>query len=227
MLTQLELFYELKAEGVQWPEQVFPFGSSPCHWFNGPMRKVFSSILQQLPDHSIYLELGAFLGAGSTTVALNSNQTLRVVCADHFQVNPFAIPKNTPPTGMYVPGKRVLVDYMKGKGSCLEHCINNLWDHQGRVAIFDRQIDSDWLHELADRGLDPAVVMVDDEHSRDAVADRLNVISDRWPNALVFVDDYVPYWDGVIEGVQEAFRQGMYSRHNSALISKRLMLLRK
>lgn len=222
MAGQVELFREWKASVQQYPTHRFPYGHSPCCWFTPKMQHFFASFFAKLPPNSIYLELGTFLGAGSTLAALRANETLLAVCADDFRFT-----KTVSQTALRgvsnSNGKRV--DFLRGKGTAFQHFINNTWDYQDRIAISKVDINETFLRRVFDSGLRPDVIYVDDKHTEPAVTLRLKVIKALWPDAVVLLDDYLPGWQGVIDGVQHAFKTKLYDETRSKLMINRLMVL--
>jgi hypothetical protein len=228
--NQVELFDEIKRHNVRYPKARFPHGVSPCHWFQQKLHKPFTRLISNLPDNSIYLELGSFLGAGSTTLAMKANPTVRAYCVDHFQMKLETARKYAPQNHvMRQPGKRTSrpVAYMRGEGGQLEHFLNNTFEWQDRIVPMQRLIDVHFLRQLVELGVEPTMILIDDNHNHLPVLERLRFISKYWPDARVLLDDFIPMWDGVRTGVRAAFAEGLYSEEKSRLLVGRLMLLER
>lgn len=221
MADQVKLFLEWKAKGQQYPQRKFPYGHSPCCWCTPEMKQFFSAFFAGLPSNSVYLELGSFLGAGSTLAALKANPTLLAVCADAFLAKGKQVARTQGDKD--ANGKKVA--FLQGKGNAFQHFVNNTWEHRTRIAINKVRIDVAFLRKVYDSGLKPTVIYIDDEHTEEAVKARLSCISKLWPEAIVLLDDYVPCWQGVIAGVQHAFNTKLYDESKAKLMVNRLMVL--
>lgn len=222
MSNQVALFRAWQEKVQQYPPQKFPFGSSPCCWFTADMRQVFSELFKSLPPNSLYLELGSFLGAGSTVTALQANPTLLALCVDHFKIT-----RHVARVGLsgQFNIKRKPVAFLRGKGNAFQHFINNTWNYRDRIAISRVNIDEGFLRQVAANQLKFNVIYIDDDHTEPAVKLRLRVIKELWPDAIVLLDDYSPRWQGVIDGVQYAFKSKWYDESKSKLVATRLMVL--
>ena len=228
MTNQLELFESIKCLNVQYPRERYPLGYSPCHWFHVMLHEPFHNIVSKMPPNSIYLELGSFLGAGSTKLAMQSNPTLRAYCCDHFRITSQVARKfPTQNASEIVTGKRrkIPVAYLRGEGSSLEHFLNNTFEWRNRIIPMMQAITVEFLYQLKDLGVVPDLILIDDDHQHTPVFNRLEFISKYWPNAQVLLDDFTPSWDGVRTGVQAAFDAGCYPQTTSRLLAGRLMLL--
>ena len=227
MIDQIKLFNSLKNSSsvCRYPKEKYPIGESHCRWFSGQICKPWIRTCSQLPRDSIYLELGSFLGMGSTRLALDANPTLRAYCVDHFAMRINKHGKKHKAECSYKENGEP-VDYLRGIGTQLEHFLNNTWKRQDRIAPIQQTINAELLHKFADWGIKPDLVMVDDAHEHDPVLERLRAISKLWPEAIVVLDDFVPMWDGVRTGLRAAFKEGLYSRDDATLAGRRLMIIR-
>ena len=221
---QVELFEEFKKYNIAYPHEPFSPGSSKCHWFQPKIREAFIKVVQTLPEDAIYLELGSFLGAGSTLAALEHSGTLRAYCVDLFSM-PGRVAAKFKPQGSLAKGGQPCA-YMQGKGSQLQHFLNNTWAHQPRVAVFQRTVGPHFLDQLAAMGVKPNLILIDDDHHHQPVLARLRLIARHWPEAIVLLDDHTKQWDGVRTGVAAAFKEGLYHRSDSELLAHRLMMLK-
>jgi hypothetical protein len=86
-------------------------------------------------------------------------------------------------------------------------------------------INERFLRQVFEIGLKPDVIYIDDKHTEPAVKLRLQVIKDLWPDAIVLLDDYLSDWQGVIDGVQYAFKTKLYDEAKSKLMINRIMVL--
>lgn len=223
MTDPLEVFAKMKELAYGYPQEKFPFGSSPCHYWHGFVREPFHQLMKQTKPDVQYLELGSFLGAGSTATALQANPTLRAVCCDHFNLK---YNKIFEPENAYEPGTARKVDFIRGVGSPFEHFINNTWEWKDRIAPFKVVINKRFLQYLYDQGYRPDVILVDDDHRYQPVIDRLDIIKDLWPTSLIIMDDFVPEWEEVRQAVYEVFRKGWYRKADSELLGGRLLVLK-
>lgn len=221
MAEQVELFRAWKAKAQKYPEKKFPYGSSPCCWLTDEMQQFFLTFFEKLLPNSVYLELGSFLGAGSTLAALQANPTLLAICADSFSVKGKGLARTKNETD--ANGRRVA--FLRGKGNAFQHFVNNTWEYRDRIAANKVRIDAGFLRQVHASGIEPSVIYIDDEHTEPAVKVRLQTIKELWPETIVLLDDYVPSWSGVIAGVQYAFSAGLYDAAHSKIVANRLMLL--
>lgn len=221
---RFELFEKLRAQGVQYPKEKFPYGHSPCHWFPPKVEEAFAGIIRNLAPASIYLELGCFVGWGSTRVALKQNNTLLAVCVDHWRIHPG--PNMVAPRGQFQPNTKKPVDYMQGKGTALEHFLNNTWNYRERVAPFCQMITVPFLEKLHRMGLYPHMIFADAGHEYIGVKMQLETFRRLWPKSLIVVDDYTSSWPGVMQAVKEAQQKGMYPKERSEILAHRLAVLR-
>jgi hypothetical protein len=222
--SQIELFEGFKKYNVAYPSEPYKYGHSPGHWFQRRIRQAFAEVIKTLPEDAIYLELGSFLGSGSTVTALEHSATLRAYCVDLFQM-PGRIAAKHNPIGSVKD--KVLCDYLLGKGNHLQHFLNNTWNYQSRIAPIQRQINAGFLHQLFVTGVKPDFIFVDDDHQHKPVLSRLRSIAKYWPEAIVLLDDHTQQWDGVRTGVKAAFDEGLYRKADSELLANRLMLLKR
>lgn len=222
MDDQVTIFRAWKEKVQQYPSQKFPFGYSPCCWFTPPMQQFFTKFFASLPPNSIYLELGTFLGAGSTIAALQANSTLLAVCADDFRFTR-KVAKTALQGIRNERGKPVA--FLRGRGNAFQHFINNTWSYRDRIAISKVDINEEFLRRVFASGLKPTVIYIDDKHTEPAVKLRLRVIKELWSDAIVLLDDYLPGWQGVIDGVQYAFKTKLYDEAKSKLMINRIMVL--
>lgn len=221
-VEQLNLWKQFKQEAIPYPEAPFPVGFSPCHYFSLPMVEPFRELLRRLPNNPLYLELGSFLGAGSTLLALEAREDLYALCVDNWAMPSTLVHK---PYNVSMQGKQV--DFLKGKGSQLQHFMNNTFAYRARSATLEMTIDvqAQSLITLAKRGLYPDMIMIDDDHHHDPVLYRLAVCCEYWPKTVVILDDHHHSWPGVITGLNAAVEAGYYKREDCVLYANRMMCI--
>jgi len=212
-----------------WPDKPWPIGKSECHWFPDEEKEAFQKALQSLPLNPVYVEFGTFLGAGSTKAALEARSDIQVLCFDDFTITgeliqavadkadrPGALPDNFQGS-----------DFAAGIGTALQHCQNNLWDYRGRVRLFEQGISHVTVDRLANSGVMPDCVLIDDHHEKEPFIKRLFRCRYRWPQAVIICDDYCKAWPGVMEGVSEAFKRGWYHDSEATMLGKRMIAFKR
>lgn len=210
----------LKSASLPYPIQPFrDLSPSRCHWFDEAESRAFGNIVETIPADGLYLELGTFLGAGSLSIVMNRCPTVRAVCCDSWNVAEREV------------NRRGCVDHSRasffdGHGTVLDHFFNNTFEWRDRIAPYRRWICPDLLHQLADLGCRPDMVLVDDDHDCQAVVDRLRVIAAIWPRAVVVLDDFVTEWNGVRQGFHKIIADGVYEQSRCTLIADRFMVIR-
>ena len=197
-------------------------GVSRCHWFAPELQVVFRQLVTELPDAGVYLELGTFLGAGSTAIALETKPQLKVICLDHWQITGRAA-RRFQPEHAFVPDTKQRVDFLNGHGSAFAHFCNNIFEDQSRVVPIRRAYHAQTLTDLANLGVTPDLILIDDDHPRAPVLQRMQTIHRLWPKAQLVLDDYTEYWPGVKQGFDQAVAAGLYSGAKRTLLADRLM----
>jgi len=214
---------------VYYPENKHAIGRSPCYWWTLEASHALQEELRRLQPGSVYMELGSFLGAGSTTSALLCRSDLQVVCVDNWTLTRDQInyePINAYETRMRIPKKEIPTDYWQGIGTALQHFQNNTFQWKNRIRMFQGQISRQTLYELKDKFLlQPTLILIDDHHEYNAVLVRLQTIRELWPAAIVVLDDYTEAFEGVKQGVEAALKAGWYSQHKRRLVGNRLCVL--
>lgn len=214
---------------AEWPEEPHAVGSSLCHWFPEREKKDFQEILQGLPRNPVYVELGTFLGAGSTTAALEARPDMQALCFDNFTITGKSIQDFANADGKpgSTPDNFQGSDFAAGVGTALQHCQNNLWRFRDRARVFEMQISHVTIDKLANSGVVPDCVLIDDLHHRDPLTKRLFRCRYRWPKALIVCDDYCHRWPGVQEAVSEAFKRGWYHDSEATMLGKRMIAFKR
>ena len=197
-------------------------GVSRCHWFAPVLQVAFRELVKTLPETGVYLELGTFLGAGSTAIALEVKPQLKVVCMDHWHITGQAARKWQPEHAL-VPGTKQRVDFLKGHGSAFAHFCNNIFEDQARVVPIRRAYQDQTLVDLAQLGFVPDLILIDDDHQRAPVLQRMRQIHQLWPQAQLMLDDYTDFWPGVRHGFDQAIAEGLYPGARCTLLADRLM----
>jgi len=216
---------QLKAKYTQYPLQPFPWGPSRCHWCARKLVEPLRQVFAKLPTGSTYLELGSFLGAGTTRLAMESPASLRAVCVDHWRITA-EIANQSPPRGRLTRDKKA-VDFLQGKGTALEHFLNNTFAWQARVVPVAESITTELLFRLAEEGVQPQLILVDDDHKEKAVFARLVNCTRLWPHATLLLDDCVPRWNGVRLAYKRAVDQCLIDPHDCRMIMGRVMHVKR
>lgn len=209
----------------EWPAKPHKVGQSLCHWFDLQARKPFTELIQNLPPNPVLVEFGTFLGAGSTMVALTARADLQVICLDHWKITGRLASRYNPQNSM--DKRNNLCAFLRGEGTALQHCQNNLFAFRDRVTLVEVKTLPRTVDALAAAGVKPNCVLLDDDHNKNPFLNRLRRCRACWPDALIVCDDYCQPWQGVIDGVQEAFRENLYSRSESQLIGNRMMTFKR
>ena len=231
-------FQKIKSNGLyqgsltrDYPDQPFPYGPSPiCYWMKPESQTYREFLKESVKLDGLYLELGSFFGCGSTRDVLEVTN-MNCICVDTFNTphtywGPNQQRNHRPQTNP--PGQPLnSLSYFRGRGTQLEHFMNNTWEYRDRVVPVQCLTDLSVLETLRDAGVSPDLIFVDDDHSYGAVALRLKFIAHHWPDALVVCDDYTHHWPGVIRAVREALNQGLFSRAKSEELGPRLYKLQK
>tara|TARA_R110002096_G_scaffold84071_7_gene194382 strand:+ start:331 stop:1005 length:675 start_codon:yes stop_codon:yes gene_type:complete len=211
----------------KWPSSPWPVGKSQCCWFPKSEQTGFIEVMKGLPRHPVYVELGTFLGAGSTRVALETRDDLQALCFDDFTITADIIRNASKGNHHYLPENFKGSDFSKGVGDALKHCQNNLFSYQDRVKIFKMHTSHAIIDKLANSGVMPDCVLIDDHHERGPFIKRLFRCRYRWPDAWIICDDYCKSWPGVMEGVSEAFKRGWYHESESKMLGKRTIAFKR
>ena len=212
---------------AEWPAHLWPVGKSQCCWFPKSEQSGFIELIKSLPRDPLYVEFGTFLGAGSTRVALETRDDLQVLCFDNFLITADIICRSSKGNKHYLPENWKGSDFFKGVGSALEHCQNNLFAYRDRVKLFKMHTSHATIDKLANSGVMPDCVLIDDIHLRDPFTKRLFRCRYRWPDAWIICDDYCRAWPGVMEGVSEAFKRGWYRESESKMLGKRTIAFKR
>ncbi len=220
----LDLNYFIEQE---WPDSPWPIGKSQCCWFPESEQGGFIEVIKGLPKDPLYVELGTFLGAGTTRVALETRDDLQALCFDHFLIHANLVRKLAKGNPNALPENFKGSDFAKGIGDVLQHCQNNLLAYRDRVRLFKMNTSHVMIDKLADSGVIPDCVMIDDLHEKDPFLKRLFRCRYRWPYAWIVCDDYCKAWPGVMEGVSEAFKRGWYKESESKMLGKRMIAFKR
>jgi len=199
-----------------WPDKPHKIGQSLCHWFRKQSHQGFARIIERLPPNPVYVEFGTFLGAGTTLFALNLRKDLQAICLDHWGITARIAGPHRPANPKDKRGRRCA--FLRGEGTSLEHCQNNLWRFRDRVKLIQMKTTHQTVDALANSGVKPDCVLLDDDHNHKPFVTRLYRCRYRWPTAVVVCDDYNPTWPGVVAGVEEAYTKGFYTKDESELL---------
>ena len=209
---------------VDWPDDPHDIPESRCHWFSPFGQKELAGLLKKLPLCPLYVEFGTFLGAGSTAFALETRKDLQAICLDNWEIA--TIDENCKPFN-YEDEDGNVCGFGRGDGESLKHCQNNLWEYRSRVHLLKTTTSHVTVDTLANAGLQPDCVFIDDDHEKEPFLKRLFRCRYRWPNSLVVCDDYCKAWPGVIEGVAEAFKRGWYREDESQMLGNRMIAFKR
>lgn len=211
----------------EWPGKPHDIKPSMCHWFPDQEKKDFQSLLAGLPPNPLYVELGTFLGAGSTIAALECRPDLQALCFDDFKITGNQVARHAKGNPHHLPTNFKGSDFAAGRGTALQHCQNNLWDYRGRVRLFKQEISHVTIDKLASSGVVPACVLIDDNHHKEPFVKRVFRCRFRWPKALIICDDYCKAWPGIMEGVSEVFKRGWYKESESKKLGRRMITFKR
>jgi len=195
----------------EWPDEPYDIASSMCHWFARVSRKLFVRWIESLPPNPVYVEFGTFTGAGTTLTALQTRSDLQAICLDHWRIN-HRVALKFPPYDSHDPVTGELCGFLRGDGTVLQHCQNNLRGYRDRVKLVQLSTTHATVDHLANAGVEADCVLLDDDHTETAFVERLYRCRYRWPEALIICDDCNDSWPGVQRGVEVAFEKGFYTR---------------
>jgi hypothetical protein len=209
---------------TSWPTEPHPVGKSLCHWFPPASIEPFNHVIRALPENPTYVEFGTFLGAGTTLKALRLRDDLQALCLDHWGITGTSAARWNP---RGAKNGRHLCDFMVGKGTALQHCQNNLWAYRDRVKLFKGSTTHRTVDILANQGIQPDCVLLDDDHSYEGFMPRLFRCRYRWPNAVIICDDHTSSWPGVVKGVKEALARGFYTKEELYQVGPRMVAFKR
>ena len=209
----------------EWPVEPHKIGQSLCHWFDKKSRAAFQAIIRSLPKNPIYVEFGTFLGAGSTMLALQAREDLKVICLDDWRITANMALPFTPTNSKNAKGQ--LCAFLRGEGTALQHCQNNLWAYRDRVDLIQVKIHHTTIDLLASQGVQPDCVLLDDDHEKKPVLTRLFRCRYKWPEAWIVCDDYCKEWPGVLKGVAGAIDRGFYSKDEMQMVGARMVAFKR
>jgi len=153
-----------------WPEDrpgVKPDGQS---FFRDDNRPLFSELMQK--PMSVILELGSWVGSGSTKFFLENSQAL-LICNDTWSADS---PEMVGDWGHKIP-------------TLYETFCRNRWYDRDRIAPL-RMDTMAGLRAVSDGGITPDLIYVDANHSYEAVTAQLELIRELFPESLVTGDDF-------------------------------------
>lgn len=133
---------------------------------------------------NVILELGSWVGAGSTRFFLEHSDAL-LICNDTW--------RGDSPELIQVWGHKIPILYET-------FCRNNWYDRDRIVPL--RMDTMDGLREVAESGILPDLIYVDANHSYDAVMAQLDLIYKLFPCSIVTGDDF-EYWPLVWKAVTD------------------------
>jgi hypothetical protein len=205
----------LKAESVVYPAEKFPFPPENNHWFHRSIQLPFRELVMQFPN-GIYLELGSFLGAGTTRCVIENVPGMRLICCDNFAM-----------TSDYFRTRHVEhrdSPFYTGQGTCFQHFINNTFEARERVALLHCDT-SEALAAVRRLNIAPDVILIDATHTEDSVFSDLSFCAIHFPHAMILLDDYCPSWPGVKKAVVKAESRALLKGRVQKLKGDRLLVL--
>lgn len=188
-----------------YPETKHNVGSSLLHWWSIRQAHYLQEELRAMPGNQ-YLELGCFLGAGSTAAALLCRNDLQATCVDSFAITKSKL-THEPSNAWRRRSKKygdIPTDYWNGIGSALHHFQNNTFEWRDRIRCLQGSITPEALSSIVEEyKLRPGLVLVDFSKEEEIVLAALHSIESLWPEVCIVVDDYTPnkHHAGVVQAV--------------------------
>jgi hypothetical protein len=144
---------------------------------------------------NVILELGSWVGAGSTRFFLEHSDAL-LICNDTWRGD----------SPDMVQGREHKIPIL------FETFCRNNWHDRDRIVPL-RMDTMDGLREVAEGGIIPDLIYVDANHDYDAVMAQLNLIRKLFPSSIVTGDDF-EYWPQVWKAVTD-----FIEKHNIQFIT--------
>jgi hypothetical protein len=165
-----------------WPTDM-PDASDDFHnWaFDWQHEGGFSYLIDKLKP-KIVLEIGSWLGMGSTSYMLKYAPDIHLIALDHWSDDKQDF------IGTFYP-----IEYVERDYSHIENIWNkflkNTWEFRDRLTPL-RRFSSDGLEILKDLNIDIDLIYLDADHGYDSMMYELEKCSEYWPNATLCGDDY-------------------------------------
>lgn len=196
-----------------WPEKLPEIKPSRSKWFSRNHENVFRRFLRNYMD-GIFLELGSWTGAGSTSYLLRTYPNLTVIAVDTFEGS---------------AEHHRIEEYNKIRVNLWDHFCLNMQPYRGRVWPMKRTTVKA-LHILAQKtDIKPNVIYIDAAHDRKSVFTDIKTAIELFPESDIIGDDYVPRpgHPGVRHGVEDAIKAGLFTRNEFNLDGRVWYLSRK
>lgn len=219
-MIQDDAWAKLQFLRLPYPGQPFRFHPSRCHWFGEEKRQALRFVLEHLPDDLGYLELGSFLGAGSTSVVLRACPYARLVCVDHWLIQGEYAAKHDL-LDSNAPGTDKPCTFVLGRGEAWQHFLNNTFDDRHRILPIRRAYSSDLMYQLHGNGFLPDLILIDDDHRETPMIKRLQLLRNLWPQAHLLLDDFNT--DEVRSGFYRAVEEYLCPLEDCELLANCLM----
>lgn len=157
----------------KWPESKPNIIPSQSCWFGWAHRKVFDRLLPTRPA-GVYLELGAWTGAGSTAYVTKMYPEMSVICVDTF--------KGSKEHHRDAKAKQIA-------DQLFDHFCANHWDNRDRVYPI-KTMTVPGVAQVFNCGIKPDFIYVDAAHEEADVHDDVYAAIAQFPGAVIFGDDY-------------------------------------
>lgn len=131
----------------------------------------------------IILEIGSWLGKGSTSYMLMNSPESHLIALDHWS------DKKEDFIGTFYPMYCVERDY-KHIENIWNKFLKNTWEYRDRLTPL-RKSSSEGLEILNEMNLDIDLIYLDADHGYDSVMYELEKCTEYWPNATLCGDDYL------------------------------------
>jgi len=131
----------------------------------------------------IILEIGSWLGKGSTSYMLMNSPESHLIALDHWS------DKKEDFIGTFYPMYCVERDY-KHIENIWNKFLKNTWEYRDRLTPL-RKFSSEGLEILNEMNLDIDLIYLDADHGYDSVMYELEKCTEYWPNATLCGDDYL------------------------------------
>ena len=166
----------------EWPSELEKIVNGNHNWgFDNGGKIAFKYLLEKI-NPKIILEIGSWMGMGSTNFFLK-NSDAHLICIDHWSEDMTDFVSHKYPIE-YVTRDQDLIKDLWYKFS------TNVWDYKDRVTPL-RKKSLDGLDILSNLDINIDLIYLDGDHSYQMVYDELTICKKNWPNALIFGDDYL------------------------------------
>ena len=166
-----------------WPTDIPDAPDDFHNWaFSEAHEEGFSYLIETLKP-KIILEIGSWMGMGSTLYMLKNSPESHLIALDHWS------DKKEDFIGTHYPMWNVERDYHHIK-NIWNKFLKNTWEYRDRLTPL-RMFSSEGLEVLNKMNLDIDLIYLDADHGYDSVMYELEKCSKYWPNATLCGDDYL------------------------------------